>query len=215
MCPGRDRRDADDLAEGGRAFQVQRRITERIFVPQERDHGTYGKPGREDQGRSDHDFVGQAGGTDAQQRDKPHRADGEQRLAEPDLIAENRVVETEAERVPKEEARKQRDRRDVRPEDRQVGQQDEPERQEAQVLPAGLLFEGVDAARAGRLADHVLQVPGDHQDHAHAQQQAEHGPQQAGLLQVGVTGDDKRTPADARADRKRPHPERGDVIMAP
>jgi hypothetical protein len=35
-----------------------------------------------------------------------------------------------------------------------------------------------------------------------AQQEAEHGPQQAGFLQIGVAGDDKRAPADACTNGK-------------
>ena len=117
-------------------------------------------------------------------------------------------MEAELEGIPEEEARKQRQRGHVRPQNGQIREQHEPQREESEVLPADLLFKGIDAARTRGPGDHVLQVPGDHQNDRHAEQQAEHGPEQARLLQIGVAGDDERTPADAGADREGPHAQR-------
>ena len=207
-CPGRDRRDADDLRKGAGALRVQRFIAEGAFMPQHGNQGTDRKARRKGQRRDDHDAVRPARALRAQQPDQHRGADRQQGFAEPDLIAEDVIVEAEPEGISQEEACKQRQRGHVRPQNGQIGKQHEPQCEEPEVLPAGFLFKGIDAARTRGLNNHVLQVPCDHQDDRHAQQEAEHGPQQAGFLQIGVAGDDKRAPADACTDGKSPDSKR-------
>ena len=206
--PGRDRRDADDLRKGAGALRVQRFIAEGAFMPQHGNQGTDRKARRKGQRRDDHDAVRPARALRAQQPDQHRGADRQQGFAEPDLIAEESIVKAEPEGISQEEACKQRQRSQVRPQDGQIGKQHEPQRKKPEVLSPDLLLKGIDSPGTRCLNDHILQVPCDHQDDRHAQQEAEHGPQQAGFLQVRVAGDDKRAPADACTDGKSPDSQR-------
>ena len=213
--PGRDGGDADDLREGARPLGIQRGVAERAVMPRHCDHGAHRKADGERQRGDDHDAVGEARAALAQPADQDHGQHGQQRLAEPHLIAEDPVAEAEAEGAAEEEAGKQRQRGHVGPEDGQIGQQHEPEGEKTEILSPHALLKRVDTARVRRGLNHVLQVPGDHEDDRHAEQHAEDGAQHAGLLQIGVAGDDKRSPAYARPDRKGPHSQRREAAPQP
>ena len=211
--PGRDCGDVHDLREGHCALKVQGRIAEGSSVQEDGRQGADREARRKDERRGDHDPVDVPRAPGAKQPDQGDGRHGKQPLAEPHLIAENGVVVSELERIAKEEPGEKRNRGDVGPEDRKVGEQDEPAREESEIASAGLARKRIDAAGALAVADHVLQIPGHHQNDGQADQHSEERPQDARSLQVRIAGDDERPPADAGADGKRPHAERREAAL--
>ena len=145
-CPGRYDGDMDDLSERARPLRVQRGVAEAAVMPRYGDDGAYREADREDQRSGDHDIVGQAGASGAQNADEQHGADGQQRLAEPHLVTENMVMKTELEGFSQEKSGKKRNGGDICPQDSEIGQKHEPQCEETKVLPSNASLERVDTA---------------------------------------------------------------------
>ena len=127
-----------------------------------------------------------------------------QDVPEIDVIARNAVAEAKTECVAEQATRDYRERRGVRPDDRHVGQADEPRAEEAVVgaeRPGG---ERKRAARPRIAAGHVMVVPGDDGHDRGADEHADRRSERSGLRQEHGSGHDERTPADGRSKRKRP-----------
>ena len=155
-------------------------------MPHCRCYGTEGKTGRKYQRGSDHDLIGQPRTVCAQKPDRAYAADGQQHLAHPDLISEDPVMKTKLERIPQKEPRKKGDSGYVRPQDRKISEQHEPQSKKTQVFPARPAFKSVDPSGVRAALDHILQVPGDDQYDPHADQQPECRTEDARFLKICI-----------------------------
>ena len=134
-----------------------------------------------------------------------------QQLAAPDLPAREAVVEAEAEHAAEERALHQRQRGGVRPDDRRVGQQQEPAAEEGVVMVAQLLDTGVGAAGVGMALHQVVVVERDDPHHQRADDDPQHRAQGPRHRQERRPRHDERAPADGAAERERPRRQDGEV----
>ena len=211
--PWGDHGDFDDLRNGARIGNISGRQRPVQSKDGSEEHARDAQ--HKSAGEDDHEACRQALFSQAEER---RQADGQQRkngLAQVHVIAKQRVEPAEAKGPAQEVFRKQRQRGGVRPKHCQVGQGQEPGRQKAVVMAEHLLGIGVRAARFGIALHHVGVVFADHQHGCRAEHHAQHTAQDAGLNKIGIGGDDQRSPADARADGKRPGCRRGDVPFQP
>ena len=211
--PGRYHGDANDLGEGRAARHIA--LAKLPPTPGKPRHEANDDADGEHEGHADHQLRHDALATGAQQRHQQQRGDGQQRFAQVDIVAEQLVQPPHLEHVAQEVAGEQRDRRGVGPQDRQVGQAQEPGRQEAVVVTQDLAGIAVRAARVRVDVHQIGVVRADDQHDEPAQDHAKGAAQRPGLGQVGVAGDDQGAPADAGAYGKGPRAQRGQISTQP
>ena len=208
--PGGQREDGEGAVKCS-LLPGKRRIKGLRYVCAKRGHGEANHHAREEQ--HGHYDLRAGGGFAAQthQRGQHQRADGQQDFPEIDMEAGNFIIKAELEGASEQRASNQRQGRSVGPDDRDIGQDQEPGAQEAMVITEASLRIGIGTARVREPVHQKMIVGGDDQDDHRAEPQADCGPDRAGQRQEGGSRHDKGTPAHAAAKGQRPGAEGAQV----
>ena len=148
--PRGDKRDPHYLTDGAVArYEVRLHTVSGAAESNHRGDETDRNADSEDKREYDHTVRCRLLALGAQQRHKQDRGERNKRLAEIDLISENRVEVAEAEHTPEEVARKERYARRICPEDGYVDKEEEPRHKKRAVIAEYILNVVVDASGAG------------------------------------------------------------------
>ena len=202
--PGGDEGDVCDLGDGGAVGDKMRRKAPGGPAVQKRENKADADAKREDQRQHRVEAQGEGPPLHAQKPEGQKGQDGDQRLAQPDLIAEERVEPAEAEHVPQKIAGEEREARGVGPEHGKIGQRQKPGDQKTVPIAEDFFDIGVHTARLGIAVHHAVVIFRDDEHHEGADRHAEGAAERPRAREVGVAGDDKGAPADTGADGQGP-----------
>ena len=160
-----------------------------------------------------HDDLRPGGGAALQADKRAHhkRNDRQKKLAHINVEAGDLIVEAELEGRAEQRSRDQRERRCIRPDDRDIGEQQKPCAQKAVVIAEAFFRIGVCSAGVGEAVHQIVIVCADQDHNKSAERNAQSGPDRAGDRKESAAGHDKRAPANAAAKRKSPCAERGEI----
>ena len=203
--PWRNRRDVQDLVQRRGILQHSRceRMSAAPVLHHRRDehhHNRGGKQQRQHNHCPDQPYPAPA----ADEAEHAYRGNRQQRLAQVYVIAENRVQVSEPQHIPEEVPRKQRQARQVRPENSDIGQGQEPHRQEPVVMPQVFPCVRIQPAGSRLLLHQEMVVHADDQHEHRADAQAQYTAHRPCNRQVIVCSHDKRTPPDTAPDAQGP-----------
>ena len=128
------------------------------------------------------------------------RGDAYHDFAEVHLEPGHRVVEAELQRVAEEVSHQKDERSRVRPQDRDVGEPQEPREKESVVRPEHLRGEGVRAAGSSRALEHPVVVEREHGHRDRSDDDADDGSRRPRAREEHRPGHDERTPSHGIAE---------------
>ena len=200
--PGRDDRDPDDLGEGGGIRYIAGAVGSLVQKEGRKkdDRDPDGEQTYQDR-HGPHGRIPESGTQKAAQQDGD---DGHDDFAGVDVIVEDGVHFSEREYTAQKVPGIQGDGCRVGPQDRHVGQGQEPPGEKPLVVVKDLPAVGIGAARLREDLHEIGIVSRDQQHDDRRERHAQCTPPGPRLGQVGVGGDDKRSPADAGSQGKSP-----------
>ena len=203
--PWRERNDGEHLERGAPA--VRERGGERgkpAFVAREHHRHRDGDSSHEDESEEGLDARGEALAADEHGGGGEKRRHRKEDLAEVDVEAEHLVAEAEAEDAAEEVALDERERGDVGPGDRGVGEDEKPAADVAVVGPADVPDVAVGAAGLGEVLHEVV-VVAPHEDHdERADDEADERAERPRDRKERRPRHDESAPADGAAKGQRP-----------
>ena len=149
---------------------------------------------------------------ETRQQDDPHGQDDFPRI---DLIIKHRVQISELQHIAEKVTDKDRNRRSIGPQHRQIGQPHVPETQEGAIVTEHFLYIGVHAAGCREFIHQVMIIVADEQHDNHSCQHAQRASHRPGLFQIQSCSKQEGAPSDRRTHRQRPCPYRRQIRLKP